>query len=98
MTPRAAVLLVGAAALLSCSRPTTPRPPVAVPIADVLRTHTDSLMAIPGVVGVAQGECGGAPCILVLAAATTPALVARVPKVLDGYPVEIRMTGPIRAR
>jgi PBP1b-binding outer membrane lipoprotein LpoB len=29
----------------------------------VLKEHTDTLMSLPGVVGTAQGECAGKPCI-----------------------------------
>ena len=55
-------------------------------------------MAIPGVVGVAIGECRGAPCISVLVVAKTPELERRLPTSLDGYPVEARVTGKIEAR
>lgn len=66
-------------------------------IAEVLARHTDRLMAVPGVVGTAEGECRGRPCILVLVDRRTPALERAIPRELDGVPVEIRETGPIRA-
>lgn len=67
------------------------------PIEEVLKAHTDSLMAIPGVVGTAEGRCDGAPCIRVLVVKKTPELEKQIPKKLDGYPVEIVETGRVRA-
>ncbi len=54
-------------------------------------------MAVPGVVGVAQGEIQGHPCVRVLVARLTPELVGRIPSTLDGYPVLVDETGPIEA-
>ena len=42
----------------------------------VLREHTDRLMALPGVVGSAQGLCDGEPCIKVLVVTRTSELLA----------------------
>ena len=67
------------------------------PITDVLREHTDSLMALPGVVGTAQGEEDGAPCVMVLVVELTDDLKDHLPKELDGYPVVISETGEIKA-
>ena len=67
------------------------------PIADVLREHTDSLMALPGVVGTAQGELDGKPCVMVLVVELTDELKAQIPEELDGYPVVISETGEIKA-
>lgn len=66
------------------------------PIEVVLAEHTDWLMSMPGVVGTAQAECQGRPCIKVLVAERTPE-VEQIPRTLQGYPVEIEKTGPIRA-
>lgn len=63
----------------------------------VLREHTDNLMSIPGVVGVAQGESEGAPCVMVLVARQSPSLLERLPHTLDGYRVTVHKTGDIRA-
>ena len=67
-------------------------------IAQVLERHTDRLMSVPGVVGTAEGECAGRPCILVLVERATPALRQAIPAELEGIPVEIRETGRIEAR
>jgi hypothetical protein len=64
-------------------------------IAEVLERHTARLMSLSGVVGTAEGECGGQPCILVLVERLTPALREAVPVELEGIPVEIRETGRI---
>ena len=63
----------------------------------VLKQHSDRLMALPGVVGVAIGECEGNPCIKVLVVEKTPQLVNEIPPTLEGYPVVIEETGEIRA-
>jgi len=63
----------------------------------VLKEHTDALMAIPGVVGVAQGLLGGKPCIRVYVVDETPQLQRTIPTVLQGYPVAVEQTGEIRA-
>ncbi len=68
------------------------------PIEQVLREHTDSLMAVPGVVGVAIADCGGNPCIRVMVEKKTAELARRVPQKLGGYGVDIAETGKIRAR
>ena len=62
----------------------------------MLARHTARLMAIPGVTGTAESRRGGRPCILVLVARRTPELERLIPAELEGVPVEIRETGPIR--
>ena len=73
------------------------RPVQEKPIEKVLEEHTDALMAIPGVVGTAQGQCAGQPCIKVFVAKKTPDLLKQIPPELDGYPVAVEETGEIRA-
>ena len=65
------------------------------PIADVLAEHTPRLMAIPGVVGTAEGSDEGKPCILIFALNDSPELRASIPSHLEGYPVKIQVTGEI---
>ena len=67
-------------------------------IETVLRAHSDRLMALPGVVGTAQGECEGEPCILILVAEATTELLRRIPSEIEGYPVDVEETGEIQAR
>ncbi len=67
------------------------------PIAAVLETHSPRLMSLPGVVGVGEGRCAGAPCIKVLVLEKTPELVERIGDAIEGYKVEVVETGEIRA-
>ena len=67
------------------------------PIEAVLHDHTNALMSVPGVVGVFQGETDeGKPCIGVMVVKRTPEIESKVPDHLEGYPVEIQVTGEIR--
>jgi hypothetical protein len=92
----AAVSALVLIANLSCTggsrQPMTQRP-----IEQVLKSHTDSLMAIPGVVGTAIGEFEGKPCIKVLVVKKTKELDQKLPAVLEGYRVVVDETGEIKA-
>ena len=72
-------------------------PMAAETIKEVLKKHTRELMSLPGVVGTGQGLCEGKPCIKVFVIEKTPDLEQKIPKTLDGYPVAIEATGPIKA-
>lgn len=65
-------------------------------IEDVLATHTDSLMAIRGVEGVGQGKCDDEPCIRVFVSERTPDVKAEVPDTIEGYVVDVEVTGRFR--
>jgi len=67
-------------------------------IDEVLAAHTESLMALPGVVGTAVGLCDGQRCIKVLLADSSPDTKRRIPSRLEGYPVVIEVTGTITPR
>ena len=71
--------------------------PAAMTIEEALKKHTEELMAVPGVVGVGQGLCDGAPCIKVLVIERTPEIEKRIPDTLEGHKVEVDVTGRIRA-
>jgi len=66
----------------------------------VLQEHDDELLAIPGVVGVFAGllEDGKTQCLKVMADRKTRELERTIPKSLEGYPVVLEETGPIRPR
>jgi predicted ester cyclase len=66
-------------------------------IVAVQRAHEGELLAIPGVVGVAIGDCEGTSCILVLVTMRTPEVEQMVPAELDGVRVEIEEVGPVQA-
>ena len=67
-------------------------------IDDVLAAHSDSLMALPGVVGTAIGLCDGERCIKVFLADSSPDTKRRIPARLEGYRVLAEVTGTIRPR
>lgn len=64
----------------------------------VLAAHNDSLMAVPGVLATAIGRCSGAPCIRVLVSRVTDDVQRRVPRQLEGFPVQVDVSGPIVPR
>lgn len=66
-------------------------------IQTVLKEHTDSLMALPGVVGTGLGECSGKPCIKVFVVKKTPELRKQIPSAIEGYTVTVQETGKFRA-
>lgn len=63
---------------------------------EVLQEHTDSLMAMSGVVGTAQGLCDGEPCIRVFVIKKSDELMGRIPPQIEGYPVDVQETGEFR--
>jgi hypothetical protein len=67
-------------------------------IDDVLAAHTDSLLALPGVVGTAIALCDGERCIKVFLADSNPDTRGRIPPRLEGYRVVVEVTGTIRPR
>jgi hypothetical protein len=53
-------------------------------------------MGIPGVVGVYEGRArGGETVIRVMLAARSDSTRRRIPRRLDGYRVEVEVSGPI---
>jgi hypothetical protein len=66
-------------------------------IASVMEAHAGELMAIPGVAGVAIGELkNGTPCIQVLVVERTAELDRKIPKSLEGHPIDIVVSGVIK--
>ena len=98
---RTVVTLLVAGALASCagrSNREEKEAMVSKTIEQVLAAHTDSLMALPGVVGTAIGLCDGAPCIRVFLADSNATARREIPARLEGYSVRVEVTGPIRPR
>jgi hypothetical protein len=64
----------------------------------VLAARSAELLAIPGVTGVAVGRLpdGRTPCLRVLIEAPSRTLAERIPRTLDGQPVVVEVSGPIR--
>ena len=66
------------------------------PLHDVLARRTPALLALPGVRGTGEGrDEAGEPVLVVFVATRTPALDARLPRVLDGYRVVVRESGEV---
>lgn len=64
--------------------------------AQVIAAYDDSLLALPGVVGVYEGRNdAGVTVIRVMLAEATPETERQIPKQLAGYPVEVETTGRI---
>lgn len=63
----------------------------------VLQENTEKLMAVPGVLGFGEGLCNNKPCIKVFVLEKTSGLQKKIPRTLEGYPVEIEETGEIHA-
>ena len=67
------------------------------PAARVIERHADSLMAIPGVVGVAETLGPRGETVLQVMLATNDRRVKqRIPRWIEGYRVTFEVTGPIR--
>ena len=64
--------------------------------AQAIELHADSLMALPGVVGVYEGESGGEPVLRVMMAERSEESERRIPRRLEGYRVEVEITGRIQ--
>jgi len=67
-------------------------------ISDVLQRHTAELMALPNVVGTAQGELNGEPSVMVMVVARTEELDSMIPKEIDGFQIVISETGELNAQ
>jgi hypothetical protein len=66
-------------------------------IDEVIKTYSDSLMAIPGVVGLYHGQDdSGRTCLKVMVRQRTPEVERRIPERIEGYPVIIDETGEIK--
>ncbi len=66
------------------------------PIDAVIEEHAKEWLRIDGVVGVYEGVAAdGAAIIHIAVAKRTRRLVEKLPRELDGYAVEIVVTGPI---
>lgn len=66
-------------------------------IEEVLKEHTERLMAIPGVIGTAQGISNNKPCINVYVIEKTTELREKIPDSIEGYGVVIVAAGEIKA-
>lgn len=78
-----------------CSRPVKELP--MKDINEVLKANTESIMRQKGVAGLYVGlTSDSAPCIRVMIEKEDSLLRAKIPRALDGFPVEIEVSGPIK--
>ena len=99
---RAPLVMLGLLLLPGCKRATphadsvmsesaTPDPRVAA----IIARESARLLALPGVHGVAEGRTkDGRPCVMLLA---DPGMESKLPREIDGVPVTVLASGPIRA-
>jgi hypothetical protein len=89
-------VLLGSFAACDRHRPAPEVQPMSRPaLSAVLERHRGELMQRPGVVGVYESAHeDGAPAITVMLADSAAA--AGLPRELEGYPVDIEVSGPIR--
>lgn len=72
-------------------------PPPARSLSAVLAEHAPRIAAIPGVAGIGESlGRDGRPCVRIFVERLTPALERALPRTLEGWPVEIEESGPIR--
>jgi hypothetical protein len=50
-------------------------------------------MALPGVIGVAEGSRDGSPCVIVLVERRSTETVAGIPATIEGLPTALVQTG-----
>ncbi len=66
-------------------------------IKEVLKRHSDELMGVPSVVGVAEGKSQGRPCIKVFVTGEPNQLLRKIPERIEGFLVRIEESGEFRA-
>jgi len=104
------ILLLASAAPTACTQkmpdPKNPSRQIAlgdtmkenlIPIADVLRRQTPSLMTIRGVTGTGEGRADGKSVIVVYTSHITRQDRIAIPRKIEGYKVEIREVGDVTA-
>jgi hypothetical protein len=57
---------------------------------------TPQVMSLPGVAGIAIGECEGKPCIKVLVVKKTNELMGKIPSTFKGFKIAVDEVGEIR--
>ena len=64
----------------------------------VLKKHTPVWMKIPGVIGTGIGKCDDELCIKVFVKKLTDEIKSSIPPAVDGYKVQVVVTGTIKAQ
>ena len=66
-------------------------------VEDVIREHTQKLMALPGVVAVGQGEWRGNQCIRIMVSDLNNDTLEQIPDTIEGYKVIVEESGEFKA-
>ena len=91
------ILVIASFAMLAACEEQQPAVGGAMNIETAQQRLTDSLITMPGVSGVALGECDGEPCIKVLVVNRSEELLAKIPNTFEGFAVQVEETGEIEA-
>jgi hypothetical protein len=83
--------LVGAA----CG-PKKPEPVPELSASLVIAKNAGMIMAIPGVVGLYEGQSFGRTVLRVIVTTKADSTMRRIPRMLEGYRVEVEVSDPIR--
>ena len=67
-------------------------------IEEVIAQQASSLLDIPGVTGVGQGEADGKECVLVILEQDLPEIKDAIVAKLEGYLVAFEISGVIQAQ
>ncbi len=67
-------------------------------IQEVKEAHTEAWMRLPAVTGVGIGLCDGEECIRIFLARPCPEVREAIPDRVDGYRVDVEVTGTIGVR
>ena len=67
-------------------------------IQEVKEARAEGWMALPGVTGVGIGLCDGEECLRVFLARPSPEAEDAIPERVEGYRVELEVTGSVRPR
>lgn len=81
--------------IVAACRGRAPEPAPELPAALVIARNAESLMSIPGVVGVYEGASHGRAVLRVMVRSSADSTLRRIPRRLEGYRVEIEVSGPI---
>lgn len=91
--------MVAGLVLAGCGIPEDSEEETSVPtIQEVKDARTEEWMGLPGVVGVGIGRCEEEDCIRVLLSRPSPEAEEAIPERVEGYLVELEVTGPVRPR
>lgn len=66
-------------------------------LSDVIARHAPRLLALPGVIGIGEGQVAHRPC-LVLMVNCPDGELPDLPATLEGYPVIVERTGRFQAQ